>query len=80
MEMIPHPQQMTHPPTRPYFLHVVATCRYYNNGLPHVTCSCVAERYAIMAALLTGDCAARGVRVRARESLPTGVSASFGLR
>ena len=45
-----------------------------------VTCSCVTERDVIMAAHLTGDCAGRGVRVAARESLPTGVNESLGLR
>ena len=34
-------------------------------------------RCVVTSALLTGDCAARGVGVCARESLPTGVDASF---
>ena len=34
-------------------------------------------RYVVTAALLTGGCAARGVGVRAPESLATGVDASF---
>ena len=35
------------------------------------------DRHRTSAALLAGDCAARGVRVRARRSLTTGVSVPF---
>eukprot|EP00966_Prymnesium_polylepis_P328256 7384061-Prymnesium_polylepis.1 len=43
---------------------------------PRGRVACVTARRVITVALLTGGCAALGVGVRARESLPTGVNAS----
>jgi hypothetical protein len=40
----------------------------------------VTTRRLITVSLLTGDCAAFGVGVRARESIATGVGALFGRR